>query len=180
MPGDVYALVGRGWVAHALVGNYAAKETERGWGMLTRGRRRREEGASLVEFALLMPLLILLVLGIVELGFVLGQNNEVRHAAHEGARLAAVNDANLGDTTCSSIGLGSDVTIDFTDASPAEIGEQASVTVSLPVSSLSGLSLIEVFLPNTLSTTADFRLEQQSTNWDSSNQDRDPGGTPCP
>lgn len=155
-------------------------ETERGWGMLARMKRRRDDGASLVEFALLMPLLLLLTLGIVELGYLLGQNNEVRHAAHEGARLAAVNDANLGDKTCDSIGLGSDVAIDFTDASPAEIGEQATVTVTLPVSSLSGLSFIEAFLPNNLSTTADFRLEQQSTNWDNSNQDRDPMGTPCP
>lgn len=153
---------------------------KKGLGMLTRMRRGGDDGASLVEFAMLMPLLLLLTLGIVELGFLLGQNNEVRHAAHEGARLAAVNNANLGDTTCNAIGLGSDVTVDFTDATPAEIGEQASVTVSIPVTSLSGLSFIEVFLPATLSTTADFRLEQESTNWDDTNQDRDPGGTPCP
>ena len=51
-------------------------------------KARREGGAALVEFAMLLPFLLILVLGIVEFGFLLGQFNEVRHGAHEGARLA--------------------------------------------------------------------------------------------
>ena len=55
------------------------------------GRSRdREGGAALVEFAVLAPLLLLLVLGIVEFGYTFGQYNGVRHAAREGARYAAV------------------------------------------------------------------------------------------
>lgn len=139
---------------------------------------RSDRGASLIEFALLMPLLILLILGIVELGFLLGQFNEVRHGAHEGARLAAVNDASAGANTCNAMSLdgNSTVNVDFTDSTNGEIGEQGSVTVTLNVSSLSGLSLITIFLPSTVSNKADFRLEQPSSNWDSSNQDQ----TPCP
>jgi len=132
-----------------------------------------------VEFALLMPLLLLLVLGIVELGFVLGQYNEVRHGAHEGARLAAVNDADLGNKTCDSIGLGSEVTVDFAHLGSGDIGEPAIVTVSWPVDSLSNLGFMEAFLPDQVSTTADFRIEQTAS-WDNTNNDRSPLGTPCP
>ena len=59
--------------------------------MVGMGKRHKgERGASLVEFALIMPLLLILVLGIVEFGYLFAQFNEVRHAAREGARYAAV------------------------------------------------------------------------------------------
>lgn len=54
-------------------------------------RDKRDQGASLVEFAVLAPLLVLLVFGIIEFGWKLGQLNDVRHAVREGARFAAVN-----------------------------------------------------------------------------------------
>jgi Flp pilus assembly protein TadG len=44
----------------------------------------------MVEFAVALPLLLILVLGIIEFGFVLAQMNEIRHGAREGARYAAV------------------------------------------------------------------------------------------
>ena len=46
-------------------------------------RARGERGASLVEFAILAPLLIVLVLGIVEFGWLFSQNNDVRHGPRE-------------------------------------------------------------------------------------------------
>ncbi len=124
---------------------------------------------------MLLPFLLLLVLGIVEFGFLLGQFNEVRHGAHEGARLAAVDDAALGVNTCNSMNLVGIVEVDFTDSTNGQIGDQASVTVNATISSLSGLGLVEIFLPLNLSTTADFRLEQPSS-WDSGDQDQ----IPCP
>ena len=65
------------------------------------------------------------------------------------------------------------MSLDFTDGTTlmGEIGDQASVTVSANVSSLSGLGLIEAFIPATLSATAQFRLEQDSTNWDDLSDD---------
>jgi hypothetical protein len=122
---------------------------------------------------MLLPFLLLLVLGIVEFGFLLGQFNEVRHGAHEGARLAAVDDANLGINTCNSMNLVGIVEVVFTDGVGENIGDQGSVTVNATISSLSGLGLVEIFLPLNLSTTADFRLEQPSSNWDSMT-------VPCP
>ena len=48
-------------------------------------RRDREKGASLVEFAVILPLLVLLVFGIMEAGWGFAQLVEIRNAAREGA-----------------------------------------------------------------------------------------------
>jgi Flp pilus assembly protein TadG len=53
--------------------------------------RRSESGAELIEFALTLPLLLLVVLGIIEFGFVFQQYEVVTNAAREGARIAALN-----------------------------------------------------------------------------------------
>jgi Flp pilus assembly protein TadG len=140
----------------------AADQGHRGIQMGENFKRKRDDGASLVEFALLMPLLLLLVLGIIEFGFILGQFNEVRHGAHEGARLAAVNDSDPHGRACDAMGLGSDASVTFTSGS-YQIGDQASVTVTKSVQSLSGVGFITALLPNNLSTTADFRIEQPTT-----------------
>jgi Flp pilus assembly protein TadG len=57
---------------------------------MEKARRSRESGASLVEFAMVMPLLLALVFGIMESGWLFAQLVETRNAAREGARLAVV------------------------------------------------------------------------------------------
>ena len=52
-------------------------------------RLRGEQGAELVEFALTLPLLLLLVLGIIEFGFLFQEYEVVTNASREGARLGA-------------------------------------------------------------------------------------------
>lgn len=129
-----------------------------------------------MEFALLMPLLIILILGIVEFGWKFGQFNDVRHAAREGARFAAVDAGDntaLENTICSSLDL---VAAGITDVKLAwdtdpdgdgntDIGEPATLRVEVDVSSLSGLNLIAVFLPGQLASEIQFRLEQEPDNW---------------
>jgi Flp pilus assembly protein TadG len=121
----------------------------------------RDRGASLVEFALVAPMLILLLLGIIEFGFFLGEWNELKHGAHEGARLAAVDDSSLLTNTCDTINLNdnSSVAVTFTRTGDA-IGDTGTVVVTANVSSLSGLGLIEIFLPASIDTDAEFRIEQ--------------------
>ena len=55
-----------------------------------RRRVRPERGAELIEFALTLPLLLLLVLGIIEFGFLFQEYEVVTNSAREGARLAAL------------------------------------------------------------------------------------------
>lgn len=56
----------------------------------TQGRRRScDNGASLVEFALILPVFIMLLLGLFSGGFALNEKQQMTHAAREGARYAA-------------------------------------------------------------------------------------------
>lgn len=55
-----------------------------------RTRVRSERGAELVEFGLTLPLLLLLVLGIIEFGFMFQEYEVVTNAAREGARLGSL------------------------------------------------------------------------------------------
>lgn len=53
-------------------------------------RRRREKGAAAVEFALVAPLFIALVFGIISYGFMMSFRQGISQAAAEGARVFAV------------------------------------------------------------------------------------------
>lgn len=58
--------------------------------MLGRQPTNNERGSNLVEFAILAPLLILLVFGIFTVARAFNVNNTLEHAAREAARLGAV------------------------------------------------------------------------------------------
>lgn len=51
-------------------------------------RLRSEKGAELIEFALVFPLLLLVVLGVVDFGLLFQRYEVVTNAAREGARVA--------------------------------------------------------------------------------------------
>lgn len=51
---------------------------------------KNEKGAAAVEFALVLPLLVIIVFGIFEFGIAYNNWIALTHAAREGARLAAV------------------------------------------------------------------------------------------
>jgi hypothetical protein len=57
--------------------------------ILTRERRTAERGANLVELALILPLLLLLVVGIVDIGHAFYAYISLTNAAREGARFAS-------------------------------------------------------------------------------------------
>ena len=58
---------------------------------MTRFRRASEErGVAVVEFALIMPVLILLVAGVIQFGIMYSQYQVLQGAAREGARCASV------------------------------------------------------------------------------------------
>ncbi|MEN6391832.1 MAG: TadE family protein [Syntrophomonas sp.] len=59
----------------------------------------REEGQSLVEFAMVLPLLLLLLMGIVEFGRIISAYMIINNLAREGARFAAVGKTDSQITT---------------------------------------------------------------------------------
>ena len=58
--------------------------------MKVRKKLRSEAGASAVEFALLLPLLMMILFGIIEFGLALYQQAILTNASREGARLGIV------------------------------------------------------------------------------------------
>jgi Flp pilus assembly protein TadG len=93
-------------------------------------RRERDRGATAVEFALLLPLLLLIVFGIVDFGRALNAQITLTQAAREGARLAALGEANVASgTQAAATGL-NPVTVSVT-ACPAGAPPTANAVVQV-------------------------------------------------
>ena len=101
----------------------------------------RERGAAAVEFALLLPVLVILLLGIIDFGLYYYNNLQLTHAARDAARYLSVNnqagaaaaiaDTNLVSTVINSEGL-----------NPAVSGQPASVTLTATYSFVTPLPLV--------------------------------------
>jgi len=137
-------------------------------------RRDREKGAVLVEFAVILPLFILLIFGIMEAGWFFAQQVEVRNAAREGARLAVVDfpngssgtpvdgQAQIISETCRRADLtGDSVTVTLSKEGSGT-SEAAVVTVASPYTSLTG---VVDFFDGTITSTAIMRVERDSVTW---------------
>ncbi|UDY35131.1 TadE family protein [Dermatobacter hominis] len=116
------------------------------------GGRRRERGAALVEFALVVPIFVLLVMGIIDFGMAFNDYNSVRQGVREGARQIVVADWGTdGCTTGSSsaraacvtrarIGLNtSDTKVKIVLPANYAPGDQVKVCAMYPFRSLTGL-----------------------------------------
>jgi len=113
------------------------------------GRKARDRGATAVEFALVLPLLLLLVCGIIDFGRALNAQITLTQAAREGARLEAFGDPSnvvQGRTTGAAPDLpGVNVTIAQTCTPGAGPTADAQVNVSYsfsfitPIGAIAGL-----------------------------------------
>lgn len=114
----------------------------------------QDRGAEMVEFAIVLPVLLLLVLGIIEFGFLLHEQATLAGAAREGARDMAIhNNANQAETVTVAA---AQPLVDLTTAganvavSPAvcEPGVNVTVTATYTHSSLTGvLAMIDRATP---------------------------------
>jgi Flp pilus assembly protein TadG len=60
-------------------------------GRRTRNRHRDQRGAAALEFALIVPILVMVVFGIVDFGWAMNRDTLVNNAAREGAREGSLN-----------------------------------------------------------------------------------------
>ena len=155
--------------------------------MERRRRARDERGTSLVEFALILPVVVLFVFGIIDFGWAFSQQLALKHAAREGVRAAVVNNgaAALSNAQLKAliVGWGNDVDLapgdshiylsrtDSNGDGRADSGDLARVEVCIPLRSLSGIT--SRFLSGTLRATVEMRVEQDVT-WST-----DAGADPC-
>jgi len=133
----------------------------------TRRGRPGESGVAAVEMALLAPLLVLLLMGVIETSWLLMQTLDVRQGAREAGRLASVD---FGDSTaitaeaCAAMDNDDDTTITFS-GSGVGLGEDIEITVTKTADHLTSF-LDWVFPPGmTLSNTATFALEVSPPSW---------------
>jgi len=150
-----------------------------GW---IRGRNGSSRGQTIVEFALLAPIIILLIAAIIDFGMTMDRRLVLQHAAREGARMAAVNDDI--DAVCDRIvdqGQGTverdEVTFEYEDLDDnGEYNAGDNVKITLPYhwdlpflnNALFGL-FDDSIDPINLTATGSARLERTV-----------PGDTECP
>jgi Flp pilus assembly protein TadG len=67
-------------------------------------RRSRSRGQGLVEFALVLPIFLVILIGMVDLGRTIWANNSVANAAREAARFAAVHGGSCEDLSSTGCG----------------------------------------------------------------------------
>lgn len=113
--------------------------------------RKDEKGQSLVEFALVLPVLLFLVLGMLEYGWMLNAKISVTAAAREGARASSV----LGEENSSQaytvasvaankyIGIG---TLDADDITVTVTSESVTVSISYEKEPLIGIYIKDAVL----------------------------------
>jgi hypothetical protein len=130
-----------------------------------------ESGAVLVEFALILPLLVLIMMIILEFGKVLNYWQDETHLANQAARLAAVDNNPGGGTLCSFI--------KGQDGFPSELKDGATVSIEYPDgTAVGGRVVAKVRMPyswlpiirdnggvttSTITGSATMRLEKAAT-----------------
>lgn len=99
---------------------------------------RRTPGQALVEFALILPLLIVLIFAIIDFGYYMFVTISVNHATRAGVRQAAMNNATctqIKDTVlANAVGVvlsANDVLVTPTARDAALPGQPPSVTVAV-------------------------------------------------
>jgi Flp pilus assembly protein TadG len=106
------------------------------------GRGDDERGAGVVEFALILPLLMMLVFGTIQFGLLYNRQQALHASAREGARMAALPSATSADISARAldaldgIPLGGTPTVTITPSltRPCEgrLGETVLVVVTVP------------------------------------------------
>ncbi|MGX5356970.1 TadE family protein [Kocuria sp. KH4] len=102
-----------------------------------------QRGAAAVEFALVLPMLLVILLGIIECGRAYNVQISLTHAARETARTMAIENVwgdavSRGRTAAPSVAL---TTTDFAAAPTVCLpGQQISVTVTHELQTLTGIA----------------------------------------
>jgi Flp pilus assembly protein TadG len=133
-----------------------------------RRRRSRERAQALVEFALIFPFFLLVIMATVDFGWALRSWISTTNAAREGARLGvtgANEDSIIARTVSSADDLIDAADVDVTNAQ-GQTGENVTVAVSINYNYITPLGGILEFvtggaLPNPLpiSTSTTMRIE---------------------
>jgi Flp pilus assembly protein TadG len=121
-----------------------------------------EDGAALVEFALILPILIVLLFGMLEFGKAFNYWIDETHLANEGARWAVV-DNNPGTGTLQEYIQEQATTQELRDGGTASVPSPAEVCISFPNGTANVGDPVEVTVMTTYNWLAALGLDAAST-----------------
>jgi Flp pilus assembly protein TadG len=123
---------------------------------------RSEKGQSIVEFALVLPILVMLLFGIIDFGRIFHTYLAIDHASREAARTASIGE---NDATIVSTAVASASSIQLTAGQVAvspggtkSSGSDVTVTITYPISFLTPV-VSNLTGPITLSSSTVMRME---------------------
>lgn len=129
-------------------------------------RPEARQGAAVVEFAVVAPLMILLTMGMMEMGRVVMVKQLLVNASREGARLAVLPEATTTEVQnaveqelqASSIN-GATITLTPTVIESAPPGAPITIAISIPAADVSWIPKPMFTFSNTLSSSTTMRRE---------------------
>jgi Flp pilus assembly protein TadG len=128
--------------------------------------RRNRRAAAAVEFAVVAPVFLLLVLGMIEYGRMVMVQQVITNASREGARAAVLDGATTSSVTstvnsylASGSISGATVTVTPNPPTNAQYGDPVTVTVSIPFDQVSWLPSPMYLGGKTLTATTVMRRE---------------------
>ncbi|HET6413646.1 MAG TPA: TadE family protein [Anaeromyxobacter sp.] len=137
------------------------------------GRRAGERGTAAVEFALVLPLLLMLVLGAIDWGWYFFIREVATNAAREGARVGSVNAVDDAGAAADALAAANAYLTNLgltagtvTDSTPTVVVGTSTiatvrVVVTYPVGSLTGFTLpgFASLVPASITAVAQMRRE---------------------
>ena len=121
--------------------------------------RKNQRGNALIEFALVIPILLLLVMGIIEFGYIFNGYIILTGAAREGARVAVVGKTDEISEKVINHTAGSYIkNVQAQNPVLGEVGEETIVTVTGTIPMLTGFF---DFLGDSLTLSTQATMRQQ-------------------
>ncbi len=130
-----------------------------------RGGRSLARGAAVVEMAIVLPLLLSLLFGIIEFGWLFTVRHTMVNAAREGARLGVLQGVESSDVVSrvnqylEPMGLSGKASVSFTDATDDD--PTVTVDVTVPRDDVSLFGSFFGFVGGTVEGSASMRKEGQ-------------------
>ncbi len=132
---------------------------------MIKGRNRKNKGQSLVETALLLPVILLLLTGIIDFGLLFNNYLVVSNASREGGRAAAIGSTDaqvravVNNDTASLDPANLTVTITPSESTGRRSGDAVTVTVQYRYSMITPVIAAIVPGPINLNTSTTMRCE---------------------
>jgi Flp pilus assembly protein TadG len=137
-------------------------------GRLTNRQGTRRDGITVIEMAIIFPILLLITIGLIEYGWIFLKYQQVTNAARQGARVGARADAtntevdDAIDTIMAAAGIASgdySVVIAPIDVTTPEPGEPLTVTVTVPYANVQLTGGVLVPVPTNLQSAVTMAKE---------------------